>query len=195
MSAVVLSRLYSEPPVCEKEILRYANCKEADATTLALMNDCLKKAKSNIKYQVCYCKLPLSVEGEVCTIGVFAFKSKDLAVNLSECSQAIIFAATLGTAFDRLIAKHSRLSPSAAHMLGAIGAERIEALCDAFCSDMEAELGVRLKPRFSAGYGDLALDNQRQIFNLLNCQKHIGLTLTDRFIMSPSKSVTAIVGF
>ena len=41
----------------------------------------------------------------------------------------------VGADIDRLIAKHSRLSPSRALMLQAIGAERIEALCDAFCND------------------------------------------------------------
>ena len=194
MRDLVLSRVYGEPAICENEILRYAGCKEANDATLALMKDCLKKAKEVLSYRVCFCKLPVTVAAGVCALGDLKFRSKDLAINLNGCDVAILFAATLGAPFDRLIAKHSHLSPSVAHMLDAIGTERIEALCDAFCSDIEAETGAPLKPRFSAGYGDLSIEAQRQIFALLGCEKQIGLTLTDSLIMAPSKSVTAIVG-
>ena len=79
-------------------------------------------------------------------------------------------------------------------MFQALGAERIESLCDTFCNDMNNELGVRLKPRFSAGYGDLPLEVQKDIFRVLDCPRKIGLTLNDSLLMSPTKSVTAIVG-
>ena len=79
-------------------------------------------------------------------------------------------------------------------MFQSIGAERIETLCDAFCKDISSELGVTLKPRFSAGYGDLPLEAQKDIFRVLDCSKKIGLTLNDSLLMSPTKSVTAIVG-
>ena len=81
--------------------------------------------------------------------------------------------------------------------LQAIGAERIEALCNAFSLEMKneyAKSGRSLRPRFSAGYGDLPLELQREIFNALGCERRIGLTLNDSLIMSPSKSVTAIIG-
>ena len=90
--------------------------------------------------------------------------------------------------------KYSKISPSKALMFQALGAERIESLCDTFCNDMNNELGVRLKPRFSAGYGDLPLEVQKDIFRVLDCPRKIGLTLNDSLLMSPTKSVTAIVG-
>ena len=74
------------------------------------------------------------------------------------------------------------------------GLERIEALCDDFCNDIQNTLKTQLKPRFSAGYGDLPLDTQKQIFSLLNLSKNIGLTLNDSLLMSPTKSVTAFIG-
>ena len=58
---------------------------------------------------------------------------------------------------------------------------------------MQAE-GKFLKPRFSPGYGDLPLEMQRDIFRVLDCSRKIGLTLNESLLMSPSKSVTAIVG-
>ena len=105
----------------------------------------------------------------------------------------MIFAATVGFEIDRLIMKYTRLSPSHALMLSALGAERIEALCVAFCEDIKKRHGV-CRPRFSAGYGDLSIEVQREIFNLLTPQAKIGLTLTDSMLMSPTKSVTAFIG-
>ena len=49
--------------------------------------------------------------------------------------------------------------------------------------------------RFSPGYGDLELkENQKGVFAVLNPGKYIALSLMDTFIMSPEKSVTAIIG-
>ena len=49
------------------------------------------------------------------------------------------------------------------------------------------------RPRFSPGFGDVSLENQKHFFNLLPCSK-IGLSLMDTLIMAPEKSVTAFVG-
>ena len=44
------------------------------------------------------------------------------------------------------------------------------------------------------GYGDLPLALQKDIFRVLDCPKRIGLTLNESLLMSPSKSVTALIG-
>ena len=51
-----------------------------------------------------------------------------------------------------------------------------------------------LRPRFSPGYGDFDICYQEPIVRMLNCAKTIGLTLTDSFMMTPTKSVTAVIG-
>ena len=40
----------------------------------------------------------------------------------------------------------------------------------------------------------MPLECQKDVFAILSPEKQIGLTLTDSLLMSPSKSVTAIVG-
>lgn len=194
MNPVILSKSYAEPPFCEKEILRYAGCRSADEQTTELLSSCISEVKGKLFYKVCFCELPVSVKEDICDLGAFKISSKKLAVNLRDCSSVILFAATVGIELDRLIAKYGRLSPSRALMLQAIGAERIEALCDAFCEDIAHEQGVGLKPRFSPGYGDLSLETQKEIFRLLDPAKRIGLSLNDSLLMCPSKSVTAFVG-
>lgn len=194
MNTAVLTKTYSAPRLCEKEILRYAGSHSADNETQNLLNTCLDIAKDKFVYKVCYCQLPVNISEDICDFGIFEVKSLKLAQNLNGCHGVIVFGATVGVEIDRLIAKYSRISPAKALMLQGMGAERIEALCDRFCEDIKSSLKTNLKPRFSAGYGDLPLDTQKQIFNLLNLPKHIGLSLNDSLIMSPSKSVTAFVG-
>lgn len=194
MNSVVLNKTYAEPPFCEKEILRYAGCREADDETTALLRSCIDEVKEKLAYRVCYRELNISVNGGVCDFGVFSLQSDNLAVNLKDCKRVILFAATVGVGIDRLIVKYGRISPSKALMFQAIGAERIEALCDTFCDDIEREMSVGTKPRFSPGYGDLSLEIQKDIVAVLDCPKRIGLSLNDSLLMSPSKSVTAFLG-
>lgn len=194
MNSVILIKSYESLPFNEREILRYAGCGKADDELKKLMSLCIDEAKSSLSYRACYRLLPLKVIEDTCDFGVFKARSKKLAVNLKGCDSVVVFAATVGVGIDRLIAKYGRISPSKALMLQAIGAERIETLCDKFCDDIEAQLEKGLRPRFSPGYGDLALETQKDIFSVLDCEKRIGLTLNDSLLMSPSKSVTAFVG-
>ena len=123
--------------------------------------------------------------------------SQGLCRNLQGCDKVILFAATVGLAPDRLIARYGRLSPTKALCMQAIGADRIESLCDAFCDELAADYaaeGYQLRPRFSPGYGDFPLDAQKAFFQALDCHRKIGLSLNDSLLMSPSKSVTALIG-
>lgn len=180
------------PPFCEREALRYAGGSGDEATEL--LKTCFREAEQKLSYQVCYLELPLRIEGSNCDFGAFAVDSAALSKNLASCDRVLLFGATVGMELDRLIAKYGRIAPSKALMMQAIGAERIEALCDAFCEQYEAEHCVGFKPRFSPGYGDLTLEMQRDIFRVLQCGTKIGLYINDSLLMSPSKSVTAIAG-
>lgn len=155
------------------------------------MESCLQEVRSALSYQVCWCEFPVS------EIPFANTPSQDLRQLLQDCDRAVVFAATVGIGLDRLIARYSRVSPARALLFQAIGAERIEALCDLFCGEIareQAALGRRTTMRFSPGYGDLPLELQRSIFPLLDCSRKIGLTLNESLLMSPSKSVTAIFG-
>lgn len=182
------------PDFCKKEIFRYAKVQKADIQTERLLDECLNECGKAVTYNLCYCEIKVSVKDGVCDFGYFKVGSKDLANNLKGCEKTLLIAATLGVGIDRLIAKYSRISPSKALILQAIGTERIEALCNSFCSNYETENSVSLRTRFSPGYGDLPLETQRDIFRFLDCANKINLTLNDSLLMSPTKSVTAFMG-
>ena len=185
---VVQKMEFSAPAVDRQAIFRYALTRLPDEATEKLLEQCLDAALPVLSYRVCWTEVPVTVRGNVCDFGSFQLASRRLATHLNGCSRAVIFAATIGLEMDRLIAKYGRLSPAMGLMLQAVGTERIEALCDTFCAQFS-----QARPRFSPGYGDLALSAQQVIFERLDCPRQIGLTLNDSCVMSPSKSVTAIV--
>ncbi len=123
-------------------------------------------------------------------------QSRDLGRNLEGCSKVALLAATIGPQVDALIRRHSSLDPVYASILQATGAMFIEELVDLVNAEIKkiAEAaGLKTRPRYSPGYGDVPLEIQKDFFRLLPCTR-IGLTLMDTLIMAPEKSVTAFVG-
>lgn len=193
----ILTKTYTEPPINKAEILRYAGCNSNDLNINNLINDCIGECAGKLLYKVCYTEVPIEVTENIINLSFTNIQSYSLYKNLKNCSSAIIFGATIGIEIDRLIHKYSASSPSKALIFQAIGAERIESLVNLFNNDIENELTERnlfTVPRFSPGYGDFTISTQKDIFRLLDCPRKIGLSLNESMIMSPSKSVTAIIG-
>ena len=188
---------FSAPAWNRGEIARYARADVNDARIAALIEDCIRESEPVLDYRVCYTVEPIQRPGAVLSFGGITTQSSVIAKAVNGCERLVLFAATVGAPFDRLIAKYSRLEPSKALILQALGAERIESLCDAFCERMNEALqpeGKTLRTRVSPGYGDIPLTMQRDIFRILDCERKIGLTLNESLMMSPSKSVTAVAG-
>ena len=118
------------------------------------------------------------------------FQSRDLWRCLRGAREAYLFAATLGHGVDLLIRKYAALSAADLLIIQAIAATAIEQYID----DETASWGEKLLPRYSPGYGDLPLSVQPDFLAALDAQKTLGITLTETFLMIPSKSVTAIIG-
>ena len=186
------------PAVDRREALRYAGCPDtAHADVNVLLDECAAELVPHVHAIAVYRRLPVAREGEILRIGLIETTSEKLKKNLAGCDSAVVFAATAGMDTDRLIRKYTRVQPSKALMLQALGAERVEALCDALEAELAPALkdeGLARRPRFSPGYGDFPLTHQRDIFKMLNCEKTIGVTLNESLLMSPSKSVTAVIG-
>ena len=185
----ILIKNYSAPPVDEREILRYAGLRgEADAQTKAILDECLAECAPRLSYRVCCRELPKSHPLFQTGTGV--------RQRLAACDGVVVFAATVGLELDRLIAKYARISVAKALLLQAVGTERIESLCDEFCKTLAGEYpSKKFLPRFSPGYGDFPLTAQKELVALLDCPRKIGITLNDSLLMTPTKSVTAAIGF
>ncbi len=180
------------PDINKTEVLRYMGVRKTDAAVEELVADCINESRSIFDHRLCYDIFALSVSGENIDFGFTSVESRSLATDLAGCEKAVVSVATVGLGIDRLIHRYARISPSRAVCMQAIGAERIEALCDSFENLLKER--YRIRPRFSPGYGDLTLSMQKEIFAFFDCPKSLGVTLTESLLMSPSKSVTAITG-
>ena len=126
-------------------------------------------------------------------LGTMSVESRSLQRHLEGCEEAILFAATLGAGVDRLIRQASASAMGAAIVLQACAAALIESYCDEVCEGYPAE-GVYPTTRFSPGYGDFSLTHQRELLGILDAHRRIGLSCTDSMMLTPMKSVTAVIG-
>ncbi len=142
---------------------------------------------------------PSAVEGEspVVRLGSLTIPSAALARNMAHCREAFIFAATIGHEVDRLTRRYEIRSMLDAAICQATAAAMIESYVDSLNMDLVNQVkeeGLYLKPRFSPGYGDCPLEIQKDVLAILDAGRQTGITLTDGFLMVPTKSVTAFIG-
>lgn len=189
----IFTKTFVSPRFDKKEILRYAGAKKDSPEISELIKSCIEEVKDKLTYKVCYGVFPVSVKGNMVDLSFMKTESNSLAKNLVRCRSTILFSATVGIEIDRLISRYGRISPSRALIFQAIGAERIESLCNEFTKFIQKEYGATV-PRFSPGYGDFRLEVQKDFFRVLEPGKRIGLTLNESMLMTPTKSVTAIIG-
>lgn len=127
-----------------------------------------------------------------------SFDSAKLAAFLGACRETVLMGATAGGAIMEAIRhKTNQGELTAAVVYDATASEMADAALDWIMEYINRQLrreGKQLSPRrFSAGYADFALDNQKEIHEKLQLAK-IGVSITDSFLLVPEKSVTAVSG-
>lgn len=177
-----------------KEALRYLGARANDKQAENLVDIAYLKLRNEVQPRHIIQKHRCTVDAEGITLdcGV-RFTSSDLARHLKGCNEVLLLAATLGSRVDVAIRRTALESVAEGAAAQAVGAALIESYCDSVQFQVDnGDLAQR--PRFSPGYGDWSLEEQRLLFSVLNCSKSIGLSLTDGMMMAPSKSVTAVIG-
>jgi hypothetical protein len=126
------------------------------------------------------------------------FSSKKLSTLLKDCPEAVLMGATAGAHIMDAIQEKTRQDDLAAAVVyDATASEMVDAALDWIMDYVNQQVrreGKKLLPRrFSAGYADFKLENQKKIYEKLQMNK-IGVTINSGFILLPEKSVTAISG-
>lgn len=183
-----------------REAFRYLGYRgnTPDEAAGELMESCIRELCTKLSPRFFAREYPLSrtEEGEFC-FSCFRVKSRDLGRNLEDCSSVILFGATLGAGADFLLRRYGVLDMGRAVVMQAASAAMIESYCNLENRRLEEEYrkqGMALCPRFSPGYGDFPLSFQEKFAAALELEKTVGITLTEGFLMMPSKSVTAVIG-
>lgn len=154
--------------------------------------------------------------------GQLTVRGASLAKHLDGCDRTVVMAVTLGHEVDRLISEtqSSRIALGVVIDSGAsVMAERAANMAEEQIRTELAEAQSRAKraadsaadaadadyagnqtaplymtSRFSPGYGDSPLEMQEQVLDILDAENQLGITLSKGYMMSPSKSITAIIG-
>ncbi|MCC8073046.1 MAG: Vitamin B12 dependent methionine synthase activation subunit [Clostridiales bacterium] len=177
------------------EILRYlrTSSKTDDEKLLSLIDECCNEVNDCVKPKTLHRIFDCTVTDSELKIGDTVFKSKRLAQNLNGCRKVCVFGATLGTECDRLLRTYAPTDITRTMVLQACLASKIEEVCDALENELKSQ-GYSLRQRYSPGYFDLDITENKKVFKLIDLTKRIGLTLTDTCQMVPTKSVTAFIG-
>ena len=124
-------------------------------------------------------------------------KGNKIVHHLNDCAKVAVIAATIGKEIElesnRLFAKDKYALGT---ILDAAGTAAVEQTADQLETIIYNEVkkrGLSLKWRFSPGYGDWPIQQQPEILRLSDA-KRIGISITDGMMLTPQKSITAIIG-
>jgi len=121
----------------------------------------------------------------------------DVMKHLENCPQAVLLAVTLGPGVDAQIRRAGVGDIAAGVASDALGSALAEQAADAAEAELRqwaAKEGKYLTGRFSPGYGDWDIAVQPLVANALDTVRRAGLCVTDTNLMTPRKSVTAVLG-
>ena len=174
------------------EVKRYLKICKSNTQSDDLINECIIEIHKLANPRAVCIEDEISIFDDVIKFSFDTIKSQNLSKNLCCCKKAYIFCATIGVEVDRLIQKYAKIEPSKSVVLNSVASALIEEFCD-YINNLLKEK-AELCPRFSAGYGDFSITHQKQLLDALNANKKIGVSLTESYMMLPTKTITAVIG-
>lgn len=171
------------------EILRYIGGSkvEMNDTMTALLDVCEKEILSAAALKYLYKVIPLKDSGLI--------EGESVKTHLKDCENAVILCATIGSEVDKLIRLSSVEDMAKAVVMDAAASTAVEQLCARLDEVIARENPDKyLTWRFSPGYGDYPIELQKRFLQLLDAPRKIGLCTNENSLLTPTKSVTAIIG-
>ena len=124
-------------------------------------------------------------------------ESRVIARLLERCCMAAVFLVTIGSHLEETagrLAEDGLIVQS--YVLDAIGSEAVEGVAtfvEEMTRKMALEDGLVISNRFSPGYCDWDISQQKVIFEAVNGDS-IGVHLTEQCLMMPRKSISGLIG-
>jgi hypothetical protein len=140
----------------------------------------------------------LGVNGNRVTIeGDITFESGVIARLLEPCEQVAVFALTIGSYLEDLVAYLAEeglvLQATVLDAIGSGAAEELAVFVKETVRGKAAEVGRVVSRRFSPGYCDWNVSQQEAVFAALG-GKTAGVRLSESSLMMPRKSVSGVIG-
>ena len=125
------------------------------------------------------------------------FLAKELSSSLKGATHIYAFLVTIGKGLEEAASSYMN---SGNHLLGylldRIGSFAVESLAETMESDLRSSLapsGLGVSMRFSPGYCDWRIEEQFKLAGIIDFAR-AGVTLNESCMMTPKKSISAIVG-
>lgn len=122
---------------------------------------------------------------------------RSIARHLEKARACAVLAVTVGMDVERELLRLSLTNTLAELVFDACATVAVEQAADATSKSIAAaarERGLFANARFSPGYGDLPLSVQPSLLACVDAQRRLGITLSKSLLMTPTKSITALMG-
>ncbi len=181
-----------------KNVLDYLGVKQEDEKTMQLID----KLESEL-IDLCVIKESIKIYDVKTVAGYYELVGTDIVLDSNDINKLFVktdkiamFAVSLGIEVDKKILYYSKIDASKMLILDALASCYIEQLCEELNEKINNIMQDKYHTvRFSAGYGDLNINKQKQIIDNLGGYKKLGITVGASAMMLPQKSITAFVGY
>ena len=208
--------------VKRKEVERYLGFRgftEIDENMSSMIDSCIAEMQAEITPREIHKVFPITWSGAagdgtadetagdacetagddktVCEFAGITVNGGNLVRNLKGCHEIVMMAVTIGQGPDRLVRRAEIRDMLKAYIYQAVGAAMAESWCEevnALIKEEAAKRNLFTRPRFSPGYGDFPLSVQKDFERILAMPKSIGVSLSESLLMTPTKSITAVIG-
>ena len=180
-------------------LIGYSNDYKLSPRISALIDDYAKHAHQLINPLYTYVIRDVEwARGSIAFIeGSVIFKSQVIVQLLEQCRQIAVFVATIGKYLEETAWKLARDGLILqATVLDAVGSDAVEKVADCVqdrIREIAETKGLAISRRFSPGYCDWNIGQQRMLFSAL-IGNTMGVRLTGECLMIPQKSISGIIG-
>ena len=185
--------------VDRKEMMRYAGIPARQSFPEALIENAIQTATALAAPRGIWQHVPYDPETGMLGSGVNAFflEGTSIRKHLSSSFAVIAMAVTVGGDIERESdAEFQKGNYTEGLLLDAAATALTEHLADQlndFINTEAQKSGQKTTWRFSPGYGDWPVTSQKNLCRAI-CANKIGISVTDHFMLTPRKSVTAVIG-
>ncbi|MGN0075756.1 MAG: vitamin B12 dependent-methionine synthase activation domain-containing protein [Parafannyhessea sp.] len=207
MPVVPILKSYQIDSIDRKEVLRYLGYRgqevtpELDARLDGAIARCLSIGQPRASLATFDVagqeELPdgtpqVDLEGTALTL-----RGKSMRKHMDGAVRVGVFAVTIGMGVERELKRLSLTDNLGQVLFDAAATTMVERAADAAEATLvgiAARDGLYTNFRFSPGYGDMPMDTQPILLDTLDARRRLGITLSPTLLMTPTKSVTAVLG-
>lgn len=129
--------------------------------------------------------------------GSIVFESEVMARLMEQCKMVTVFLVTIGSRLEKMVLRLAEdglvLESTVLDATGSVATEMVAEFVHGRVEEVAHAQGLCVSRRFSPGYCDWAIRQQKMIFRTMDGNS-MGLRLTKECLMLPRKSISGVIG-